>query len=320
MDSKRKEEITAIYDRLYTLLHKKKIDRKVVKRLLYDDKETHKRLGISESTLNTMWDRLCRGSQNPPRIDGIVIIKDTPFEVIKLEKSKKPKQAKKGGEKMAKVIIQYDPTTNHEVKRFKSAIICAEETGLNVSYIRRVAEGDVKSPKIYLRYEDSSEQKAEISEQKPKRKYTKKVTIATVVSKDQELEVAKKIEEVTKPIGFTVEGKAELKNVIAEVLKPSTVNSEIADELPDGYEELRETPLKEKYEPNPFETAPDPEQRHIMAEHKIRFSPDSSLLDVLREEYLRELKNHIDNEVLKLKIKIVGDETVLVNKGIEKTI
>lgn len=342
MDSKRKEEITAIYDRLYTLLHKKKIDRKVVKRLLYDDKETHKRLGISESTLNTMWDRLCRGSQNPPRIDGFVIIKDTPFEVIKLEKNKKPKQAKKGGGKMAREVIQYDPSTNKEIKRFKSAIECAEAMGLNANYIRRVAEGDVKNPSINVRYGSSSEQKVEISEQKPKRTYNKKVTISTVVPNDQELEVAKVIEKVTKPFGFAGEGKAELKNVIAEVLKSSTVDAEIADELTGGYEELRETELEKQDEPNSFETAPNPEpvpqamvESHlwvktpvglkfepveqkivINADVEIQHTPgDKTTLEVIRTAYIQELKNHINDEVKKLTSEIIAEETKLFIEG-----
>lgn len=335
MDSKRKEEITAIYDRLYTLLHKKKIDRKVVKRLLYDDKETHKRLGISESTLNTMWDRLCRGSQNPPRIDGFVIIKDTPFEVIKLEKNKKPKKAKKGGGKVATQVIQYNPETNKEVRRFKSAVACAEELGLKINTVRNILYGITNNPKAHIRYAEPSEQKVEISEQKPKRKYNKKVTIATVVSKDQELEVAKVIEKFTKPIGFTGEGKAELKNVIAEVLKPSTVNAEIADELPDGYEELRETQLEKKDAPNPFDGAPVPEQKPILVEElrTLKFEPlkpklfinadveiqhtpgDKTTLEVIRAAYIQELKNHINDEVKKMTSEIIAEETKLFIEG-----
>lgn len=327
----RKKEIDAFYDRLYTLLYKKHVGRKIVKRLLYDDKETHEKLGIVESSLNIMWARLLRKSQNNPITEGTLTIKGTQYKVVKLEKRNKPKQANKGGDKVAKVIIQYDPTTNHEVKRFKSATICAEETGLNVSYIRRVAEGDVKNPKIYLRYED-------FSEQKPKRKYNKKVTIATVVSKDQELEVAKKIEEVKKPIGFTGEGKAELKNVIAEVLKPSTVNAEIADELPDGYAELRETPLEKKDEQNPFENAPVPEaapQRYSEEQTWVEtpFGPalskvvinsdieiqhttgDKTTLEVIRAAYIQELKNHINDEVKKMTSEIIAEETKLFIEG-----
>ncbi len=315
MDSKRKEEISAFYERLHTLLYKKKVERKVVKRLLYDDKETHKKLNLTEGVLNTMWSRLCKDKEKPPRIQQSVVIGNTSFEVIKLEKSKKPKQANKGGGKVATQVIQYNPETNKEVRRFKSAVACAEELGLKIGTVRNILYGITNNPKAHIRYAEISEQKAEISEQKPKRKYNKKVTIATVVPKDQELEVAKVIEEVTKPIGFTGEGKAELKNVIAEVLKPSTVNTEIADELPDGYEELNETPLKKKDEPNPFETAPNPEQKPIMAEYRIRFSPDTSMLDVLRKEYLRELKYHINDEVKKLTSEIIAEETKLFIEG-----
>ena len=342
MDSKRKEEISAFYERLHTLLHKKKVERKVVKRLLYDDKETHKKLNLTEGVLNTMWSRLCKDKEKPPRIQQSIVIGNTSFEVIKLEKSKKPKQANKGGGKVATQVIQYNPETNKEVRRFKSAVACAQELGLKIGTVRNILYGITNNPKAHIRYAESSEQKAEnseqkaeISEQKPKRKYTKKVTIATVVSKDQELEVAKKIEEVKKTIGFTGEGKAELKNVIAEVLKPSTVNAELPDELPDGYEELNETPLEKKDEQNPFEVAPDPEQKPILVEElkSLKFEPleprinidtdvkiqqtsaDKTVLEVIRRAYIQELKNHINDEVKKLTSEIIAEETKLFIEG-----
>lgn len=335
MDSKRKEEISAFYERLHTLLYKKKVERKVVKRLLYDDKETHKKLNLTEGALNTMWSRLCKAKEKPPRVQQSVVIGNTSFEVIKLEKSKKPKQAKKGGGKVATQVIQYNPETNKEVRRFKSAVSCAEELGLKIGTVRNILYGITNNPKAHIRYAEPSEHEVENSEQKPKRKYNKKVTIATVVSKDQELEVAKVIDKVTKPIVFTGESKAELKNVIAEVLKPSTVDAEIADELPDGYEELRETPLEKKDEQNPFDGAPVPEQKPILVEElrTLKFEPlkpklfinadveiqhtpgDKTTLEVIRAAYIQELKNHINDEVKKMTNEIIAEETKLFIEG-----
>lgn len=320
MDSKRKEEISAFYERLHTLLHKKKVERKVVKRLLYDDKETHKKLNLTEGVLNTMWSRLCKAKEKPPRVQQSVVIENTSFEVIKLERSKKPKQAKKGGGKVATQVIQYNPETNKEVRRFKSAVACAEELGLKIGTVRNILYGITNNPKAHIRYAEISEQKAEIpeqeaenSEQKPKRKYTKKV----------------------EPIVHVEQGKAGLIEAIKEVTKQPSENPESVVELIDGYEELNETPLEKKNETNPFDGAPVPEQKPILVEElrTLKFEPlkpkifinadveiqhtpgDKTTLEVIRAAYIQELKNHINDEVKKMTSEIIAEETKLFIEG-----
>ena len=282
----RKEEIKAFYDRLYRLLYVSKVSRKVVKRLLYDDVETHKKLRLSEQVLNNLWDKLYRGRQLDLRLPKPKSDNKSPSMVVKtvVKKSmKKPKKAKRGGKKMAKEVIQFDPETNKEVKRFKSARECAKETGVPYGTVTNILYGAVKSPKILIKYTDSDDDKPKL--EKPKRSYNRKVDF--VVKKEQDLELSKVIKDVIDGKGN--ENKTPVQN--AQILTEDGTIPATPEWKTEGINIAELSDLKLVINPK------------IMTEDKTKDS-----LDILREVYIRRLKSYLIDEVNKLAFEIVEKE------------
>lgn len=274
----RKEEIKAFYDRLYRLLYVSKVSRKVVKRLLYDDVETHKRLRLSEQVLNNFWDKLYRGRQLDLRLPKPKSDNNSPSTVVKTEvkKSKtKPNKAKRGGKKMAKEVIQFDSETNKEVKRFKSARECAKETGVPYGTVTNILYGVVRNPKILIKYTDSDDD--EPKQEKPKRSYNRKVNH---VKKEQDLELSKVIKDVIGGKGNENETPAE------DCTTPKTPVLEAG-----GICIAESSDLKLVI------------NTEIMTEDKTKDS-----LDVLREAYIRRLNRYLVDEVNKLASELVEKE------------
>ena len=108
-----------------------------VKRKLYDDHEAHRKLGFKEEGLDLIWTALMDGTFDP-------------MDKIRLRKTGKRKEFIK----MARVVIQYDPQTNQEIKRFKSATEAAEATGVNYKTLTNIIYGNIKNPSHFFKYED----------------------------------------------------------------------------------------------------------------------------------------------------------------------
>jgi hypothetical protein len=275
----RKEEIKAFYDRLYRLLYVSKVSRKVVKRLLYDDVETHKRLRLSEQVLNNLWDKLYRGRQLDLRLPKPKGDNNSPSMVVKtvVKKSmKKPNKAKRGGKKMAKEVIQFDPETNKEVKRFKSARECAKETGVPYGTVTNILYGVVRNPKILIKYTDSDDD--EPKQEKPKRSYNRKVDL--FVKKEQDLELSKVIKDVIGDKGNENETPAE------DCTTPKIPVLKVEGSCIAESSDLKLVINTE-----------------IMTEDKTKDS-----LDVLREAYIRRLNSYLVDEVNKLASELVEKE------------
>jgi hypothetical protein len=134
-----------------------------IKRLLYDDKDTQKRLSIKEDTIDVIWEALMDGTYNRDHLTNF-----GRYRRSKLREELPQEQRK------YKRVILYSVITGQPKAIYESVYECMEKTGMTESTIRTLCASTAKKPRIILRYEGDSIGDVILGERIPSKYYTKK--------------------------------------------------------------------------------------------------------------------------------------------------